>query len=115
MQKEQLKIGLLIHDIDSDYSRQIINGVSQFCFSNNINLFIFPVRAKKWPYGAFDYQYQCMVNHISEKSLDGIIIATATQSHYISKDELYSFIESFNPLPKISIGRSEERRVGKEC
>lgn len=98
------KIALLIHDLDSEYSRSMVTGITQFCKKNNATIYILPARSKNYPHLDYDYQNYMISNFVNKKNFDGAIIATATQAQYISDDELFKIMYSYAPMPIISIG-----------
>ena len=103
-----MRIGLIVQDLNSDYSREILKGVEKYCSENNIELFVFIARSKNWAYGTFDYQYFACTSLITEKNLDGILLITNTYLENLSDDEKAGVINQLRILPLVSIGAELE-------
>ena len=98
------KIALLIHDLDSEYARSLVIGVTKVCKENDATVYVLPARSKNYPHLDYDFQNYMISNFVNEKNFDGAVIATATQSQYITEEELYKIMYSYAPMPIVSIG-----------
>ena len=98
------KIALLIHDLDSEYARSMVEGVTKICKENDATVYVLPARSKNYPHLDYDFQNYMIANFVNEKNFDGAVIATATQSQYITDDELFKIMYSYSPMPIVSIG-----------
>lgn len=103
MRKESLRIGLVLDYVVSEYSELVMKGVQSACEKFGIGLYIFPIGELHDIRGAFDYQNVAVGAFVSSKNLDGIIFISGTQMHFLSKQELLSYIKGFQPLPIVNI------------
>ena len=103
-----MRIGLIVQDLNSDYSREILKGVEKYCSENNIELFVFIARSKNWAYGTFDYQYFACTSLVTENNLDGILLITNTYLENLSDEEKDVAIKQLRILPLVSIGAELE-------
>lgn len=104
MKREKMRLGLLVCDLDAEYTRDLEKGILEVCQKENIDCFIFPARERNWPYGNCGYQNFAIAKHINKNNLDAIIVASGTQNHYQTEEEFSSFIASFKNMVVISIG-----------
>lgn len=103
MAKEKFRIGLLIDYAISEYSNLLIEGVQNACKDFDVELLIFVMGELHSLIKPYEYQYLAINALVTKNNLDGIIMTSGTQMHYLSKEELTSYIKSFNPLPVINI------------
>lgn len=103
MAARKLRVGLVIDYVYSDYSIALLNGIKKACKDLNAELLIFPIGELHNIAFAYDYQYTATAALISSKNLDGLVFASGTQLHYMSKSDLLSYIKGFNPIPVVSL------------
>ena len=103
MTSSKLRIGLAIDYVYSDYSIALLEGIKKACKDFNAELLIFPIGELNNISFAYDYQYTATAALISSKNLDGLVFASGTQLHYMSKGDLHSYIKGFNPIPVVSL------------
>jgi len=99
---KQFRIGLQINSIDSDYSKGLIDGVTDYCRENDIALIIFSGRAIGWPYD-YGYQNAVIFEHIHGGNIDALVIATGTQCNFISIEEFSATLTRLGTLPLVSL------------
>lgn len=97
------KIGLIIDYINSEYTTTLIEGMREACKDFELSLLIFSVAELHNLSLPYDYQCMAVSALINKNNLDGVIMATGSQMHYLTKAELFSYIKSFNPLPVVSL------------
>lgn len=102
--QQRFRIGLVIHDFGNEYSQELIKGISKFCKENSCDLFLFPIGELCISYWPFYYQNHSLISLISNKNLDGVIFAAATQCNKLTYEELVDFTKSLYPLPVVSVG-----------
>lgn len=103
MSLSKLRVGLLIDYVYSDYSIALLEGIRKACEELNAELLVFPIGELHNISFAFDYQYAAVAALISSRNLDGLIFASGTQYHHMSKTDLISYIKGFNPLPVVNL------------
>ena len=98
------RIGLLTNSLGSEYYAAIQKSVSEYCSRHNCALFIFVAGQLGKSFGAFNYQTRAVAALIKKQNLDGLIFLTSPQANYITREKLFSYINSFKPLPIVSLG-----------
>ena len=104
MERIHKKIGLLIHDADSEYSMELIKGIEQGCEKVGAQLFVFTVGEFNCTWSKNEYQRRAVDFFITQNNIDVLLCASAIQMHNISTDEFISYLNYFKPLPVVSIG-----------
>ena len=92
----QMRIGLLIDYVISEYAERIIRGVSLACQEKSAELVVFSIGQLQNLNGAFDYQNVAVSSFVSSNNLDGAIFISGTIMHSLTKAEVASYIKSFN-------------------
>lgn len=101
---KKYRIGVLLHDFGAEYSQELLRGVMKSAEEHSCDIILFPIGELGISPWVYYYQHHALVPLISQKNLDGLVFATATQCNYLSKDTLFSFVKSFSPLPTVSVG-----------
>lgn len=103
MARSRYRIALILDYISIEYSHRLFDSVSEACRENNYELLVFPIGTLHSVRTAFGYQEASITSLITTNSVDGIIISTGVQLHFVSKSEMISYIRGFTPIPVISI------------
>ena len=74
-------LGLMVSSTDSEYEKEIIEGISSYCTKYNQKLIIFSGRSLSWPYG-WEYQKTAIYEHIHKGTIDVLIVASGTLCNY---------------------------------
>ncbi len=104
MKRKRKRIGLLIHDTDSEYSMELIKGIELGCRQIGAQLFIFTVGEFNCTWSKSEYQRRAVAFFITKNNIDLMLCASGTQMNNISLDAFVSYLKFFKPLPVISIG-----------
>ena len=99
-----LKIGLLIHNIESTFSDSIITFTAKACAQYSAELIVFPLREIKGNFGVFTYQFWKLYPLITDKNIDALIVISNTQCHFISPENFAKKLKALGNFPIISIG-----------
>lgn len=102
--KKPLKIGLLIHNIESTFSDSIINYTAKACKVYGAELVVLPLREIHGNFGKFTYQFWKLYPLITDKNLDALIVMTNTQCHYLTPADFAKRIRALGNFPLISVG-----------
>ncbi|MBN2736768.1 MAG: substrate-binding domain-containing protein [Spirochaetales bacterium] len=97
-----LSIGLAIDWTGNYYHEQLINGIRDQCDQENHHLFIFVGGSLDPPEQLGDNR-NILYQHISDKSLDGLIISAASLAKYCDDLRLEEFCFSFKSLPVVTL------------
>lgn len=103
MSRKKYRIGLLVDYIVSEYSSLIIQGVKTACRDFDIELIVFTIGELHSTRTVYEYQYIAITSLVNKHNLDGIVMTSGTQTNYLSKEELCSYVRSFSPLPIVNI------------
>ncbi|MBR6214876.1 MAG: GGDEF domain-containing protein [Spirochaetaceae bacterium] len=104
MKGKRKRIGLLIHDTDSEYSMELIKGIELGCQQIGAQLFIFTVGEFNCTWSKSEYQRRAVAFFITKNNIDLMLCASGTQMNNIPVAEFISYLNYFKPLPVISIG-----------
>ncbi len=98
------KIGLMLNDANSDYVKEIIDGVSSVCEQKEAPLFVFSVGELDVTYRPFDFHQKTLACLCNIRNIDGLVICSAVLGHHTPKEKLESFVRSFSDIPMVSVG-----------
>ena len=101
--ESKIRIGLLVDYLESEYSESLIKGVSTFCKTKGISLYIFFVGEIKNVDTTFNYQYVASASFVTQNNLDGVVIASGGQFHSFTKEEFVSYLKKYFSLPLVNI------------
>ncbi len=97
-----VRLGLQINEIDSGYSKALVESLRDLCASEKISLIVFSGRAYGWPFG-FEYQNTAIFSHISPVSCDALVVASGTQCNFITREEFFQTFSHRSDLPRVSM------------
>ncbi len=98
------KIGLLLFDYGSEYALDLEDGILAYTESHNCTLYEFPVEEIGYSNDMYAYQNNAISSLISEHTLDGLLVASATLENHPSFTDIEKVLSSFGNLPTVSIG-----------
>lgn len=98
------RIGVLLNDVNSDYVKEIVDGVFSVCQKNGSPLFDFCVGELDYSYRPFDYQQKVLARLCNKANIDGLVVCSAVLGNHIPKERLEEYVKSFSSLPIVSIG-----------
>ena len=101
--KTRKTIGLLINDIDANYSNYVWTEIKRAAEKNDCNLIIYEGRSIK-SFISADNQHHISYSLIDKERLDGIIVMSALISCYIPDKEFIDLCQWLRGIPLISIG-----------
>lgn len=101
--KKRKTIGLLLNDIDGTYQAHLWLAFKQAAEAMNCNLMVFAGRTlNNKGFGA--KQHHIIYNFVEKGSLDGLIVASASLSSFISPKEFEKFCKKYKDIPVVSLG-----------
>lgn len=109
----RLTVGFMIHRLDNDYAKSLLNGAAAAADEADVNLVIFPGRSinsqlDDTRYTAYEYQNNVVYSYISKDSLDALVISAGTVGSFISEAEFDEYISRYGDLPVLTT----ETKVG---
>ena len=89
MSEKKIRIGLISDYLSSEYSDNLIRGVSTYCAEDDVELMLFPIGDLIPSKDTLNYNYQfaAITSLIKSENLDGIIVASGTLMHNITREE----------------------------
>ncbi|MCQ2573586.1 MAG: GGDEF domain-containing protein [Treponema sp.] len=103
IEEKKYRIGFIINDASSDYSKGLVKGMQQACYENNCSLFIFPVGEFGMSYSPYGYQKRAVASMITKYNLDGLVFSSAVHGSHVSFEKLKEYIQTFSDIPVISL------------
>lgn len=114
---ERFTIGVMIHHLDNDYSKSVLNGATAAARELDVDLAVFPGRSlnsqlddKKFT--AYEYQNNVVYSYISAKMLDAVIVSAGTVGSFITSEEFKCFLDGYKGLPILTM---ENKVEGYPC
>lgn len=107
MEREK-RIALLVDYISTEYSEELIGGVSDFCKENKLSLLILPCGRLNYNDKGYVYQYVAINSLLNKNNVDGVICTSGTQMHCVSPNEFRDYIKSFNIPACVNISMEME-------
>ena len=98
------RIGVLLNDTNSDYVKEVVDGIYAFCSEKKSPLFAFGVGEIDYSYRAFDYHQKSLAQLCSKSNLDGLIVCSSVLANHSDKKRLEEFVKSFSEIPLVSVG-----------
>lgn len=108
-----LTIGFMIHQIDNEYTSELLKGLIPAAKELGINLVILPGQALNGEYydavyAAYEYQNNIIYEYCSKDDLDGLIISAGTLNSFVSENTFKKFVDRYRDIPLITL----ESKVG---
>ena len=107
---KRLNIGLIVPSADNENTAEIISGAVKSAEANNVNLFIIPVKYIRHDYRkkedtTYHYQFTNLLEYITPKCLDGVIIESASIGTFVTAEEIKKAMRSFIDIPIVTIAQ----------
>lgn len=97
------RFALLVDYIASEYSEELIGGVSKFCNENNIDFLIFSCGELNGSKDDYNYQYLAITSLLTENNIDGIIFTAGTQMHNVTPEYFNEYACKYKPIPSVNV------------
>jgi diguanylate cyclase (GGDEF)-like protein len=101
---KKVRIAIIVNFFGSDFYLELANGIETFCNSHDCVASIFSVGDIGVSYSKYGYQKRASAALINKDSFDGVIMLSSFQATTLPHEELYAYMQSFAPLPMVSIG-----------
>lgn len=98
------RIGFIINDSSTDYSKGLVDGMKAACYDFNATLYIFPAGEYGKTYSQYGYQKRAVASLITKNNLDGLIFSTAVHGSHVSFKKLTKYVHSFSDIPIVNLG-----------
>lgn len=101
MSKKRLTIGYLTDNVTGQVAMGVLDGVTEVCRNNDVNLFTFHDKKVGSP-GAFSHKY--IYEMACKENVDGIIIWPTTLAYDTKVTESLNYYKKFLEVPVVSLG-----------
>lgn len=113
MAKKRYNIGLIVGNVEDDFSNSICEGAIRAAEQLDDNLFILPVKyidyyVKEDSLQRYEYQYNTLLSYAQVASLDIILLCLSTIGSTTTKERCLEILASFDGYPLILIATDEE-------
>lgn len=113
MAKKRYNIGLIVGNVEDDFSNSICEGAIKAAEQLDDNLFILPVKyidyyVKEDSLQRYEYQYNTLLSYAQVASLDIILLCLSTIGSTTTKERCLEILASFDGYPLILIATDEE-------
>ncbi len=108
-------IGLIVGNVEDDFSNRICAGAMKMAQQTGDNLFIFPVKYLNFSdeilhseRQKYEYQYNFLMAYAQSKSIDIVILCLGVISYRTSREEYLKVLKSFVDVPVLLVASEEE-------
>ena len=113
MATKRYNIGLVVANIEDDFSNSICKGAIQAAEELNDNLFIIPAKYLDYcslddPLMRYEYQYNTLITYARAASLDVILLCLSSIGFTTTKERCDEILNSFKGYPVILIASDDE-------
>ncbi len=102
--KSQIKLGIIINNIEGRFQSRIFNAVKYFIKDRNVKLNIFNGHSLNSPYNT-DYLYNNVYDLAGSLNLDGLLVLTGSMGTNSDDEILKNWISKFSKIPVVTVGR----------
>lgn len=107
MSKARYNIGLIVGNVEDDFSNSICKGAIKAAEQLGDNLFILPVKyldyyVKEDSLQRYEYQYNTLLSYAQVASLDMILLCLSTIGCTTTKERCQQVLNSFSGYPPYS-------------
>lgn len=113
--KKRYNIGLVVGNVEDDFSNQICKGAMRAAELVDDNLFIFPAKYlgqseenKRDIKQKYEYQYNYLMAYAQSHSLDMVLVCISTVGYRASIEQCREILKGFGDVPILLIASKEE-------
>lgn len=106
---QRYTVGLVVASLYDQFSRNIVKGAMSAARDHDVNLAVIPMKyigRENAPESAdekYDYMFNTLLTHISDQSLDYIIISTGEIAYSMTMQDMQELLKSIGDTPVLSI------------
>lgn len=104
MKRKRLRVAVYVDYIDSEYVLRMYTGIMNYFADKDVEVITFAAGQLEDKGTKFNYQLGAITSHIIPATIDGVIFLAGTQMHRSSPEFVTSFLQSFSPIPVVSVG-----------
>lgn len=94
MGKKRKRIAIMLDYLTSEYSEELLKGISKCCSENDVDSICFVCGELKYKRNGFSYQYVSINSLIRPNFVDGVVLISGTQMHNITPEEFVEYVHS---------------------
>ena len=96
MDKKRKRIAVMVDYLTSEYSEELLSGVSKCCEENDVDLLNLVCGELRYQGKDASYQYVSITSLVRENLIDGVIFTSGTQMHHVSLEFFIDYVNLFN-------------------
>ncbi|MBN2534331.1 MAG: substrate-binding domain-containing protein [Spirochaetales bacterium] len=106
--RKRKTIGFFIDWIENPYQCDLFSGIKDRALEKDVNLLTFVGGAIESP-RKHEHLRNSIYQLAHKDNIDGLVILSGSVSRFVQRERFSSFIHSYDPLPKVSIGQEIDR------
>ena len=112
--KKRYNIGLVVGNVEDDFSNQVCKGAMRAAELVDDNLFIFPV--KYWGQTEesrndlnqrYEYQYNYLMSYAQSRSLDMVLVCMSTIGYRVTAEQCKEILRGFGDVPVLLVASND--------
>ena len=96
MGEKRKRIAVMVDYLTSEYSEELLAGVSKCCEENDVDLLNLVCGELRHHGKDASYQYVSVTSLVRDNLIDGVIFTSGTQMHHVSQDFFVDYVNRFN-------------------
>ncbi len=112
--KKRYNIGLVVGNVEDDFSNQVCKGAMRAAELVDDNLFIFPVKywgqteeSRNDPNQRYEYQYNYLMSYAQSKSLDMVLVCMSTIGYRATAEQCKEILRGFGDVPVLLVASGD--------
>lgn len=111
---QRYTVGLVVANLSNLFSRNIVKGAMSAAQELDVNLAVIPMKyigrdnAPESVDEKYDYMFNTLLTHVSDGSLDYIIISVGEIAYSMTKNDVQEFLKQIGDTPVLSIAAEVE-------
>ncbi len=113
--EKRLNLGLVVANVEDDFSNRICKGAMRAAEMGDVNLFVFPAKyldrredeladARQ----AYEYQYNALIDYANAASLDMVLICLSSIGYLSSRQRCDEVLARFSEVPVMLLASTKE-------
>jgi signal transduction histidine kinase/DNA-binding LacI/PurR family transcriptional regulator/DNA-binding NarL/FixJ family response regulator len=100
----RLQIGVLLTELDGEYHRMLLGGVSRKALEAGVDVVFYPGHLPGAP-EPFEQQFAVVFEMVDQGLLDGLLVLGSTLQYYLNDAEMRQFLERFRASNAVCLGQ----------
>lgn len=112
--KKRYNIGLVVGNVEDDFSNQVCKGAMRAAELVDDNLFVFPVKywgqteeARNDLNQRYEYQYNYLMSYAQSRSLDMVLVCMSTIGYRTTAEQCKEILRGFGDVPVLLVASND--------